>query len=92
MADDILPASPQPPPLQPPTFQASTEPVLDWMPWNDQQQQQGSELGSILGQLKSKMTKPKDAPYSGGGMYNAGEGFGDQMVSPTKANGGKGSL
>lgn len=68
-----------------PDFQASTQPALDWMPWDDQGQQQGADLGSILGQLKPQ---GQANPMMGkGGMMPSAEG-----KSPLAGAGGKGSL
>lgn len=66
-----------------PDFQASPQPALDWMPWEDQQQQ-GTDLGSILGQLKPQ---GQANPMMGkGGMMPSAEG------KPGMMGGGKGSL
>lgn len=40
-----------------PDFQASSQPMMEWMPWENQEQQ-GSQLGSILGQLKPQGQSP----------------------------------
>ena len=65
-----------------PDFQASTQPQMAWMPWDDQQQQ-NDQLGSVLGQLKPQGGGAK------GGMMAGVEG--KPMMGGT-ASGGTSSL
>lgn len=66
-----------------PDFQASQQPAMAWMPWEDNQQQ-GADLGSILGQLKPQ----GQSPMGKGDMAMGGM---EGKASPM-AGGGKGSL
>ena len=70
-----------------PDFQASAQPQMQWMPWDDQQQQsdQFGQLGSILGQLK-----PQGGMAKGGMMPDVeGKAMGGMGG---KAGGGSSSL
>jgi hypothetical protein len=68
-----------------PDFQASQQPMMEWMPWENQEQQ-GADLGSILGQLKPQ----GQAPAMGKGDMMAG---GTQGKNPMMGAGsGKSSL
>lgn len=68
-----------------PDFQASSQPVMDWMPWD--QNNDAANMGSIVDLLKPKLQQ--QSPMTKGGGMPGMEGKG---MMPTGKGGGASSL